>query len=57
MGIYGWEKREREEETRVRELMADPGLEVKVMVAFLDPWLLFPRGTDSQWGGQRTRTR
>lgn len=45
-------RREREEETRVRELMADAGLEVKVMVAFSDPWLPFLRGTDSQWVGK-----
>lgn len=55
MGVYGWKKRV--EETHVGELMAEPGLQVKVMVAFSGPWLPLPRGTDSQWGEQGTGTR
>lgn len=37
---------ERVEESHVRELTAEPVLEVKIMVAFLGPQLPLPRGTD-----------
>lgn len=54
-GVCEWEKRE--SGRNIRELTEEPGLEVKIVVAFLGPQLPLPRGTDNQWGGQETGAR